>query len=208
MHEWDGWLTATRPTGTFLVDQELLLPFPQGTIGSTLMIHRQSKNIPSSRCRFTAPDTRAEPPRLANARVPPMTPPSSNGMEPVMWVTSPSASPMSSTKYEHLSIPRSRSCRNQERTTTRPAVSVLRLLQHYPNVVCPSHSRTRKSLWDMIVKLSVMVSRQVFHSLGNRRRKKWKTASTKCPKLGCNLLWVTSRCRTPHSRSIALRWGA
>ena len=72
----------------------------------------------------------------------------------------------------------------------------------------PTHSRTRNSLWDMIVNLSVTVSRHFFHSCGIRRRKKSKMASTKWLKLAGNLLWVTSRCMTAHNLSIALRWGA
>ncbi len=49
--------------------------------------------------------------------------------------------------------------------------------------VYPTHSRTRNSLWDMILNLSVTVSRHFVHSCGIRRRKKSKMALTKWPKL-------------------------
>ena len=45
------------------------------------------------------------------------------------------------------------------------------------------HPRTRKSLCEMIRKLSVMVSRHVVHSRGSRRRKKSSMASVKRAKL-------------------------
>ena len=92
-------------------------------------------------------------------------------------------------------------CR-EETAATRSLLNTARLMEcgRQEINVYPTHSRTRKSLWDMIVNLSVTVSRHFVHSCGNRRRKKSKTASTKCPKLGWNLLWVTSRCMTARWR--------
>ena len=55
----------------------------------------------------------------------------------------------------------------------------------------------------MILKLSVTVSCHVAHSLGDHRRKTSTMASAKSAKLAGSLLWVTSRCVTPHDRSIA-----
>ena len=57
------------------------------------------------------------------------------------------------------------------------------LLNPLRGAIYSPHPRTRKSLCEMIRKLSVMVSRHVVHSRGSRRRKKSSMASVKRAKL-------------------------